>query len=307
MIPLEDAPALILFARVVQLRSFSAAARDARLGRSAVSKRIAQLEERLGARLLQRSTRSLSLTDEGMRVYGHCVAMLEAAGAARSALEGRQAAPRGTLRVNAPVTFAQMQLTPAVAAFLQAHPGIEVELTLDDHLVDVVDGGFDLAIRITRLKESSLHARRLARDRLVVCASPGYLARRGVPRAPAELIHHNCLHYANVPVEGEWRFRGPGGPDSIPVHGTLTTNDGAALRSAALAGLGLVVLPSFMVAREVRQGRLVLVLEGARRAEIGIYAVFAHRAQMPARTRLFLDFLVRRFAKLRWDEDPLEA
>lgn len=291
---------MVLFAEVVQHRSFSEAARRAGLAKSAVSRRIALLEDRLGVRLLTRTTRKLSLTEDGLRYYEHCAAVLAAAEAAERAVAGASTEPRGPLRLNAPVTFAQMFLTDALAAFLRRHPAIEVHLSTDDHIVDVVEGGFDVVVRITRLRDSSLVARRLTTDRLVVAGSPGYLDEHGRPARPEQLIGHRCLHYDLVPRAAEWRFRGAGGPLDVPVAGPLTTTDGTVLRRAALAGIGLAVLPHFMVAADVAGGRLELVLEGARRAEVGIHAVYASRKQTPARTRLLLDHLTAWFGRPGW-------
>lgn len=298
--PLEDFASMALFAEVVRRQSFTQAAQAVGLAKSAVSKRVALLEDRLGVRLLTRTTRKLSLTEDGLRYYQHCAALLAAAEAAEEAVAGAAASARGPLRMNAPVTFAQMFLADALAGFLAAHPEIELRLTTDDRLVDVVEGGFDLVIRITRLRDSSLVARRLASDRLVVCGSPRYFAERGKPQTPGDLIAHNCLHYSLVAREGEWRFRGASGPYSVPTAGNLSSSDGTVLRRAALAGTGLCVLPLFMVARDVAAGRLELALEGQRRAEVGIYAVFASRRNLPARTKLLIEHLVRHFAAEDW-------
>ncbi|HVU00345.1 MAG TPA: LysR family transcriptional regulator [Polyangiaceae bacterium] len=295
---LDDLPSLALFARVVQLRSFSAAARETGIAKSAVSRRIAELERALGVRLLQRTTRSVVATDEGLAVYEHSAALLSAASAAFDAAGATDGLVRGTVRVSAPITFAEMHLAPAISAFLGAHPDVSVELATDDRVVDVVEGGFDVAIRIGRLSDSELVARRLAEDRLVVCGAPSYLAARGVPETPEALVNHECLHYRLVSRAAEWRFRGGGGrPLAVPVRGRFEAANGGVLREAAIAGAGLAVLPSFMVAEDVRAGRLELVLEGARRAKIGIFAVTAHRTGAPPRTRAFLDFVARRFAR----------
>ena len=299
-IQLDLLPSMVLFAQVVQLRSFTAAARQTGLAKSAVSKRISLLEEHLGARLLMRTTRKLSLTEEGLHFYEHCATMLAAMNAARDSVSAASVSARGPLRVNAPVTFSQMYLARAAAKFLEQHPDVELQLSTDDRIVDVVEAGFDVVVRITRLKDSSLVARRLAADRLVVCASPEYLARAGVPQSPDELVGHNCLHYAHVPAGREWRFRGPGGGYSVPVRGNLVSWDGTVLRQAAVAGLGLAVLPYFMVAADVAAGRLTTVLDKCRRAEIGIYAVYANRKQIPLRTKLFLDAMTRYFSSADW-------
>jgi DNA-binding transcriptional LysR family regulator len=300
MIRLDDYPSLALFARVVHHRSFSAAAREAGIAKSAVSRRIAELEKSLGVSLLRRSTRSLSVTDEGLRVYEHCANLLAAATAAEEAAQATSGAVRGVLRVNGPVTFSQMYLARAIALFLHRHPDVEVHLTTEDRFVDVVEGGFDVVVRIGRLADSALLARKLATDRLVVCASPAYLSERGTPSSPADLVHHECLHYALVPRGAEWRFRGANGAISVPTRGRLSSTDGTTLREAALAGTGLVVLPSFMVARDIAAGRLALVLEGARRAAIGVYAVTAHRTQAAPRTRAFVDFMAKHFGRADW-------
>ncbi|MFL5303947.1 MAG: LysR family transcriptional regulator [Polyangia bacterium] len=304
MIPLDDLPSLALFARVVDQRSFSAAAREAGMAKSAVSRRIAALERRLGISLLRRSTRALSVTDDGLRVYEHCAALLAAARAAEEAARAR-AGVSGSIRVNGPVTLSQMHLARAVAGFLHRHPEVEVNLFAEDRLVDVIEGGFDVVVRIGRLADSALRSRKLAADRLVVCASPEYLARHGAPTAPADLVHHECLHYSLVPRAAEWRFRATGGGVlSVPTRGRFSSSNGTVLREAALAGVGVVVLPLFMVAREVDARQLVLLLEGARRARIGIYAVTAGGPAVAPRTRALIDHLAHYFARPRWMQEP---
>jgi DNA-binding transcriptional LysR family regulator len=298
----EDLFSMMLFAHVVELRSFSAAALKVGLAKSTVSKRISSLEHLLGVSLLSRTTRKLALTQDGVRFYEHCRAMLASANAAVDTVTSSSQSARGVLRVNAPVTFSQMHLARAVAQFVLRHPEIELHLVTDDRIVDLVDGGFDVVVRISRLEDSSLVARRLATDRLVVCASPEYLARAGTPQSPADLVHHNCLHYGLVPLDKEWRFRFQGKAAAMPVHGNMVTSDGTVLRQATLAGLGLAVLPLFMVAADIKAGRLRTVLDGFRRAEIGIYAVFVNRKHLPLRTKLFLDHLSDYFADARWKE-----
>jgi DNA-binding transcriptional LysR family regulator len=301
MLSLADLSSYAVFAEVVQKRSFTAAARSTGIAKSAVSKRVAALEARLGVRLLQRSTRRLSLTCEGVQFYEHCAAMLQAARAAEESLAGTTAQVAGLLRVNAPVTFSQMYLVEPLAAFAREHSGLKIELSADDRVVDVVEGGFDVAIRIGRLSETSLVAKRLAVDRLVVVGAPGYLERAGTPERPEDLVHHQCLHYSLVPRMAEWRFRGAAGaPLNIPTQGAFETTDGTVLRKAALEGLGLAVLPYFEIADELRSGRLVAVLEGSRQAKIGIHAVYAHRTQQPARTKALLAHLTRWFLEPPW-------
>ena len=294
-VPLDELASMALFAHVVQARSFTGAAQRVGIAKSAVSKRIALLEERLGVRLLTRSTRKLSLTTDGMQFYEHCAALLSTVEAAEEAMSSASHVAKGVLRINAPVTLSQLHLGRAVSRFLLAYPEIEVHLHADDAIVDVVDGGFDMVVRMAQLSDSTLVARRLAMDRLVVCAAPTYLARAGRPDSPADLVHHNCLHYARVAKSAEWRFRGAEGPYVVPARSNFSTTNGTVLREAAVAGLGLAVVPSFMVVEDLAAGRLELVFEGERRAEIGIYAVFAQRKQMPARTKLLLNFLQEYF------------
>ncbi|WP_394828757.1 LysR family transcriptional regulator [Pendulispora albinea] len=302
MIAVDELPSLALFARVVHHRSFSAAAEETGLAKSVVSRRVARLEKALGVRLLRRSTRTLSVTDEGLRVYEHAAALVAAATAAEQSVGPTVKRVQGVLRVNAPVTFAQMHLADAAAAFLAAYPEVELHLSTDNRAVDVVEDGFDVVVRIGQLRDSGLAARKLASDRLVVCGAPEYLARAGEPKTPDELLQHNCMHYEVVAHAAEWRFRGPGGAVIVPARGNFATTDGTVLCRAARAGLGLAVAPSFMVARDVAEGRLRTVLQDYPCSDIGIYALVAHRTYLPPRVRAFIDFLARRFARVRWSD-----
>ncbi len=291
MTPVEQVGSLALFARVVQHRSFSAAAREVGLAKSAVSRRIAELERTLGVRLLHRTTRTLSLTEEGVRVHEHARALVASADAVQDVVGVATGAVRGTLRLNATGVFSQLYLTSAVVRFLALQPEVEVHLSTDDRLVDVVEGAFDVVFRIGRLTDSSLVARRLGTDRLVVCASPEYLTRAGTPRVPADLLRHACLHYALVSRAAEWRFRQGNRTLEVSTRGAFSCTDGLSLRAALLAGAGLAAVPSMLVAEDVAAGRLRLVLEGARHVEFGIHAVTAHRTHVPPRVRALLDFL----------------
>ena len=302
---LDDILGMAVFARVVEARSFTEAAKRLNLAKSAVSARVGRLEESVGVRLLHRTTRKLSLTEEGLAFYERCARLLAAADEAAAVAEEAGGAPSGTLRVTAPLAFSQLHLAPALAAFLTAQPRVTVDLGAEDRLVDLVAERFDLAIRIGRIKDSTLVARKLAGDRLVVCGAPDYLTRRGVPRTPTDLLRHNCLRYANIPTRLDWRFRDRQGEISIvPVTGNLVAGNGTVLREAAVAGLGLAVLPSYMVAAELAAGRLRTVLGDYRRGEIGIYAVYPNRRNLPSKLRAFVDFMVERFAGTRWLETP---
>ena len=295
MIPIDQVGSLALFARVVHHRSFSAAAREAGLAKSAVSRRIAELESALRVTLVHRTTRALSLTEEGIRIHEHARALVAAADSAQEVAGLASGAVRGTLRLNATPAFSQLYLSRALAAFLDLHPEVEIHLSTDDRMVDVVQGGFDMVFRIGRLTDSSLVARRLATDRLVICASPVYLDRAGTPRQPADLLQHTCLHYALVPRSAEWRFRQGGKVLEVSTRGPLSCTDSLSLREAVLAGAGLAAVPSMLVAADVAAGRLRLVLEGTRRAEFGVHALTVHRNRVSPRVRALLDFLVVHF------------
>ncbi|WP_146653149.1 LysR family transcriptional regulator [Labilithrix luteola] len=304
---LEHIVDLALFARIVDARSFSEAARRTGIAKSAVSRRIALLEKRLGVQLLRRSTRALDVTSDGARFYEHCVKVLEAARAAEDAVSGSGVRMRGVVRISAPVTFSQMYLAAAVAKFQLEHPAVDVQLTTNDRFVDAVAGEFDLVVRVTRLEDGSFVAKRLASDRLVVAGSPAYLAARGRPLRAEDLVHHQCLHYTLVDAAAEWRFRGSDRKPVALARGAFSANNGTVLKEAMLAGLGLAVLPSFMVASEVRAGRAELVLEGLRRAEIGIYAVVSNARGLPLRVRTLIEHLQRHFADPDWRIPPAPA
>jgi DNA-binding transcriptional LysR family regulator len=299
---LENIVDLALFARVVDARSFSEAARQSGVAKSAVSRRIALLEKRVGVQLLRRSTRALEVTSDGTRFYEHCKRLLHAAAEAEQSVRGASSSMRGAIRVSAPVVFGHRFLARPVAQFQMLYPELEIALWTDDRFVDPVAGEFDLVIRITRLADENFVAKRLARDRLVVAAAPSYLQTRGRPLRPEDLVHHPCLHYALIDAEAEWRFLGA---DRRPVpfgRGNLISNDGNVLRMAVLSGLGLAVLPQFMVAGDVAAGRLELVLEGQRKAEVGIYAVVAKARGLPLRVRALIEHLERHFARPNWRE-----
>jgi DNA-binding transcriptional LysR family regulator len=291
----DDLAAMAVFAAVVRAGSYTGAARTLGTSKSAASKAVARLERRLGARLLHRTTRSLALTEAGRALEARAARMVEEAGAGAEAVAALASAPLGTLRVNGPVVFGEMHLAPALPALLARHPGLRVELALTDQLVDAGAGGWDVVVRIAPLADSALAVRRLARDRRVVVAAPAYLARRGTPRTPEDLRGHACLHYTNVTRAVEWRFRGPAGPMAVPTDGALEANHGLVLREAAVAGAGVGVFPEFMVAAELRDGRLVELLaahELPRRTVI--HALFSRGRPTPPKVRVFLDHLAAR-------------
>jgi DNA-binding transcriptional LysR family regulator len=232
--------------------------------------------------------------------------MAGAADAAAATGAGASPEPRGVLRVNAPVVFAQLYLMEPIAAYLAQHALVRVELLLADRLVDLVEEGIDVALRISaRLRDSQLVGRKLCEDHTLVCASPAYLARRGTPREPAELIHHDCLRYSLLEAADEWRFRDPARKGdsrsfSVPVEARFHAQSGSVLREAALAGLGLAVLPSFMVARDLAAGSLVQVLAPYSFVRIAIQALYAPTRVLPGNVRAFVDLLSQRFRKPPW-------
>jgi DNA-binding transcriptional LysR family regulator len=291
-----------VFATVAERASFAAAAEVLGLSRTMISKHVAALEDRLGARLLNRTTRRISLTEAGAGYLERVTEILQLVDEAEGAVSATAGEPRGLLRVNAPMSFSIHHLAPCLAEFRAAHPKVDVELTLNDRVVDLIDEGVDVAIRIGKLKDSSLIARRLATARLALCAAPSYLARRGEPKDPAELAQHDCLQYSYASDRDVWQFDGPDGRLEVRVRGPLTSNNGDALMNAAIAGLGIVRQPTFIVGEALRDGRLVRILPGYTLPVIGIHAVLPGSRHVSAKTRSFVEFLVRRFAgEPYWD------
>ncbi|MDG5494789.1 LysR family transcriptional regulator [Niveispirillum sp. BGYR6] len=299
---LED---LRLFTLVAEGRSFTRAADRLGLSKSAASRRIGELETRLGARLFNRTTRHISLTQVGEGFYQRVSQILEALEEAERSVASQHAAPRGRLKLAAPMSFGIQHLSSAVAEFMERYPEVEVEMELSDRFVDLVDEGFDLAVRIGRLKDSSLVARRLCPVRAVLCASPGYLARRGTPQVPADLLQHDCLIYTNSSTPEQWSFRTEPGAEetrSIRVNGRLYANNGDALREAAVTGQGLVLLPTFIVGEALSRGRLVPVLDDYLLSQSAVHAVYPANRHLSPKVRAFVDFLASRFGPVPyWD------
>ncbi len=284
------------FVRVVDHGGFTDAARKMGVSKSAVSKHVAALEARLAVRLLNRTTRRVSPTELGLAYYDRARVVLADAVEADSMVTAMQATPKGALRVSAPVSFGVGQLSPAVARFLAAFPEVDVNLVLDDRYVELVAEGFDLAIRIGVLADSSLKARRLAEARLLLVASPGYLAAMGAPRSLDDLGAHRLLHYSNLSTGNFWRLRGPGGEERhIRVGGRLTANNGDSLLVAAEAGLGIALQPSFITGDALATGRLVEVLPDRAADVLGVYALYPQGRFPQPKLRAFVDFLAEHF------------
>jgi DNA-binding transcriptional LysR family regulator len=286
------------FATVVASGSFTAAAQRLNLSPAAVTTHVRSLEERLGARLLNRTTRKLSLTEAGRTYYEHCARILADIEAADGAVSALNSAPRGTLRLNA-ATVLCSGLVSLIGEFGAAYPDVIVELIATDQMIDLVKEGMDLAIRFNQPPESSLVVRRLGVFRIFACAASAYLEKHGTPREPADLSRHNCLAYMHpgyTALTREWHLVGPEGDVIVPVSGNLHTNSAEIIRSAAIQGRGITLSPSFVVDEAVRTGKLVQVLPDHHLGEFPIIALFPHREHMPAKVRSFVDFAAKHFA-----------
>ncbi len=291
------------FAAVVDCGGFSAAALRLKVTKSAVSKQVSRLEERLGARLLNRTTRRLSLTEAGQAFHQHCLRILAEAEDAELAVSQLHASPRGLLRVSAPMSFGVTHLAPALCPFLARYPDLTLEVSYDDRLVDVLAEGVDVVVRITRLADSSLIARKVAPVRRVLAASPEYLEQRGVPRQPSDLAAHDCLLYTLQASANTWPLlHRDGSRADITISGRVRMNNGDALRAAAVAGLGIVYSPSFIIGEDMAAGRLVRVLPEWEGPEIALYAVYPPGRHLSAKVRAFVDYLVEAFGpEPYWD------
>lgn len=279
------------FEAILQHGSFTAAAKQLQVTPGAITRRLNTLEARLGAKLLNRSTRRLSLTESGRHYYAEVAPALAQILAAGERVHDLSAQPRGELRVSVPMNFGRLYVMPHVEAFLQRWPGIDLDLQFDDRFVDLIGAGFDAAIRIGALSDSRLVARRIAQTRRILVASPGYLARRGAPRTPAELIEHDCLHYTLFRDTPTWEFHRDREPLRVPVRGRLKANYGVPLVDAAVHGRGILQTATFAVAEELASGRLVEVMPDWSLLPIGIYAVYPSRDYRPRKVEAFIDFV----------------
>jgi DNA-binding transcriptional LysR family regulator len=295
MSQLED---MRIFAEAVDAQSFTAAADRLGLSKQFVSKRIAALEKRLGARLLLRSTRRLRVTDLGLAYHERAQRILLEVDDAEQMIASQTAAPRGVLRLSAPMTFATLHLGSVIPVFLQRHPEVSVELELNDRTVDLIGEGYDMAVRIGTLADSVLVARRIAPVQLITCASPEYLRVRGTPMTPEQLAAHDCLIYGHA-RHSEWTFRVGGRARRVTVSGRMRANNGEMLREAAIEGMGVISLPDFIVAAALADGRLVEVLDAFRPDGFTVYAVYPQHRQSSLLVRAFSDFLVERFGQLQ--------
>ena len=287
-----------VFVRVVERGSFTLAADELELSRAVVSKYVSRLEERLGARLLHRTTRRLSLTEAGAALFEASRAAIERIEEAEGAVAQLQSEPRGRLKVSAPMSFGILHLGAAMAEFARAHSRVSLDVRLDDRFVNLVEEGVDVAIRIGALTDSSLVARRLATTTTLVCAAPSYLAEHGEPEVPEDLATHECLIYSYLSTANVWRFTAPDGREiPVAVNGGFRINNGIVLADAAVAGRGVLLAPTFYVAPQLREGKLRRILAGYSLPQLGIHAVYPQRSQVPPKVRAFVDFLVKRFGR----------
>ncbi|EIG59145.1 DNA-binding transcriptional LysR family regulator [Bradyrhizobium sp. JR1.5] len=285
------------FIRTVDLGSQAAAAAALGLSRMAVGRQIQALERRLGVRLLQRTTRRQALTEAGAAFYELTREPLRQLHDASDRASESRTSLHGRLRLSAPVSFGVRYLPSVLSRFSEQHPGVEIDLVLNDRIVDLVEEGFDLTLRIGRLADSSLMSRRLALCRRAICASPAYLARHGIPKHPADLLAHNCLRYTQAGQSQSWAMTAPDGTkEVVTVGGNLAANNGTALMMAALAGEGIILQPLFIVDEALRDGRLVQLLSTYRLGELELHAVFPAARYMPVKLRRFVDHLVESYA-----------
>ena len=290
---LED---MQIFVSTVDAQSFTAAADKLGLSKQFISRRIMALEDRLGARLLIRTTRRLSVTDTGRAYYERALKIIDEVNDAEQLVSSENLSPRGTLRISAPMSFGTLHLGPAIARFMAQCPDVRIELDLSDRFVDIVGEGYDMAIRIGNLSDSSLIARQIAPAQIVACASPAYLKQRGKPQSPTDLKDHDCLLYGhgrNV----EWVFADKGKPLTVPVKGRLRANNGELASCAAIEGLGIVLLPTFIVGAALRAKKLVTILDAWAPPPLTIYAVYPQHRQASLAVKAFTDFLRNTFGK----------
>lgn len=293
-----------VFAQVVDAGSFVAAADALGMSKPAVSRHVSELEQRLGVRVLHRTTRKLSLTPEGEVFLARCRDILASIDASEAEISTRTETASGLLRISVPVSFGLRHLAPLWSAFLHRHPRVTLDVQLTDRIIDLVDDGLDLAVRIAQLPDSSLISRQLASTRLVLCAAPAYLKRRGAPRQLKDLAAHDLLGYSLLTTNDQWQFTGPQGTETVKIQPRLWSNNGDTCIASAVDGLGIVLQPTFLVAEALASGQLVEVLPQHRGAELGIYAVYPSRKFVLPKVRALIDFLSEQLAHPTWAPPP---
>jgi DNA-binding transcriptional LysR family regulator len=288
------------FVAVAESGSFVKAADQLETSKAAVSRYVAQLEERLGVRLMQRTTRRLSLTDEGHAFLVHCKDTLTLIHDAEEEIQNKRNSPTGLIRINAPLTFGILHLAPLWGKFTALYPKVQLEVTLSDRIVDLVDEGYDLAVRVASLPSSTLISRKLTSTSMVVCASPKYLKGKVKLLHPSDLKDHSVISYSYLATGDEWLFHGPEGEVRVKTHPRIHTNNGDTCRSAALAHQGIILQPTFIVGPDIQKGDLIELLPQFKSIELGIYAVYPSRKLVSPRIRVLVDFLVKEFESVSW-------
>lgn len=287
--------AMRLFQRVVEAGGFSEVARQTGNTQPTVSRTIASLEAHLGVRLLNRSSRAMSLTDDGQQFYAQASRALEAVAEAESSVGRRRGKPTGLLRLGASVAFGRLHLAPRLPRFLARFPEVEVELVMNDAFVDLVGEGIDLAVRVGDLVDPSLIARRIGTTRRVTVASASYLTRKGLPIVPADLMQHDCVIYTRLATGNRWYFAGPEGPIMVDVRGRFRADNSEAVREAVISGAGVAVIPVWMFTDEIETGRVKIILDAFEPKQLPIHAVYPSRRQVAAKVREMIDFLAAEF------------
>ncbi len=285
-----------VFRRVAETGSFSEVAQELKLSQPTVSKQVAALENHLGIKLMHRSTRQLKLTEAGKQYYQHCRYIIDEIEENESNIRYNQSVLSGTLRISTPIKYGEMHIAPLVCEFLQQHPQLNIDLSMDDHYVDLVKEGIDLAVRVGPLTDSQMVARKLGDfDRLTV-ASPAYLSKHGAPETPKDLLAHNCLVFTLLTTQHHWHYEGPNGSEKVPVSGNFTTNSPSAMKKAALDSLGIMVAPTWLLEDSVERGELSPILTDYRATPMEIHVIYPERRFVPARVRQFIDFLRERIS-----------
>jgi DNA-binding transcriptional LysR family regulator len=284
-----------LFVRVAETGGFSAVAREAASTQPTVSRTIAALEAHLGVRLLNRSSRAVTLTDDGRAFYAHAMRALEAITDAEACVGRRHSQPTGLLRLGSPVAFGRLHVAPRMPAFLTQYPEVEIELSMNDAFVDLVGEGLDLVVRVGMLEDPSLIARRIGTTRRVTVASTDYLRRRGVPLTPNDLRQHECVVYTRLATMNRWHFDGSDGPVSVEVRGRFRADNSEAVREAVINGAGIAVIPVWMFTDEISSGRVRIILDAFEPNALPIHAVYPSRRQVSAKVRVMIDFLAEAF------------
>jgi DNA-binding transcriptional LysR family regulator len=299
-----DLNLMIIFAHVVNEQSFSAAARKLNVSRSSVSKSVAKLEQALGASLLNRNTRHLSLTEVGATFFEYCTRIAYEADEAHQIIDNLNAQPRGVLKIVASVAFGTLHIAPAVGDFLRRYPELDIDMTITDRVVDLAEEGYDVVVSVMSDLPQTLVARKLAPIRRRLCATPAYFQEFGIPQSPEELVKHNCLDYIHSGDRGLWRFTGPDGEVSISVSGKLRINDDEALSQVVLSGFGIALLPTFIIGKDLQAKRLKSVLSEYIPTKQQVYALYLPKRNLPIKIRAFVDFLVERFGvDPYWDQE----